>query len=121
MAIIQTPDGRFFNIPKEKANEVADKLKEFELSAEEIEAEINKMTKAHASRPTPAPRTLASGGATIVNIFCSDGPPAISQGQGDVEGYEFDWSDPNNRRYIEGTTKAVFRIIADELANDLWK
>ena len=121
MAIFQTPDGRFFNIPREKANEVASKLNEFELSAEEIEAEINKRTEAHARRPAPAPRTPVSGSATIVNIFCSDGTPAIRQGQGDVEGYEFDWSDPDNRRFIEGTTKVVFRIIADELANDLWK
>jgi len=90
MAIIQTPDGRFFNIPKDKADEVADKLKDFEMSPEEIEAEINKMKEAQATRPVPAPRAPATGGTTVVNIFCNDGPPVVRQGQGDVEGYNYD-------------------------------
>lgn len=86
MAIFQTPDGRFFNIPSEKADEVADKLKDFEMSPEEIEAEINKAQQARAEHPAPTPRVQA-GGVTVINIFCGDGPAAVRARQGDVEGY----------------------------------
>lgn len=116
MTIFQTPDGRFFNIPKEKADEVADKLKDFEMSPEEIEAEINKMKEAQASRPAPSPRAPAAGGTTVVNIFCNDGPPVVRQGQGDVEGYDYD-ADEIAKKVLKAGGEAAGR----EIMKALWR
>ena len=101
MAIFQTPDGRFFNIPKERADDVAGLLAEYEMSAEAIEAEINKTKQAPAAAPAPA-QASQGGGTTIINIYCGGGAPAVQHAQqGDVEGYSFhdrrgQWGEPGD-------------------------